>query len=366
MTSPPSPPRQSPLHQVHVESGARMVPFAGWEMPLSYEGQLAEHDAVRRSAGIFDVSHMGQFEISGPGARAYLQYVLPADVEKLREGKSRYTMLLNKAGGVLDDLIVSRTGPESFFAVVNAATKAGDLAWMRARAHDFAGVKVRDVSDQWAMIAVQGPDAFEALDRIVPAGFSWRDTPAFTLHSAGEMIISRTGYTGEQGGEILCPPSMAPEVWRKLAGAGCVPCGLAARDSLRLEAGYPLYGNDLSEDVNPLEAKLSWVIPWKKEARFIGREALLRIRENGPERLMVPLESSGRKPLRKGDAVLCEGAVAGAVTSGGYSPGLRRGIALALVGAECAEAIQFRVRSGKTEIPCVRTQLPFVPIGLKA
>lgn len=366
MTQPPDALRLTPLHQLHADAGARLAPFAGWQMPLAYEGQLAEHEAVRRAAGVFDVSHMGQVEISGPGAEAFLQYVLPADVSRLREGKSRYTVLLNESGGILDDLIVTRTGPDRFFAVVNAATREMDVAWLRARAHQFPGALVHDVSDRWAMIAAQGPRALGILDQVLPGDSPWSETAPFTFHRVGGVIFSRTGYTGEQGGEILCPPALAVDFWGKLVAAGCVPCGLAARDSLRLEAGYLLYGNDMTEETTPLQAGLSWTIAWKKEANFIGREALLREKAEGPARRLIPLESAGRKPLRRGDAVLHQGSEVGAVTSGGYSPGLQKGIALALVAGDAAEAAHFQVKSGRSELPCVRTRLPFVPIGLKA
>lgn len=360
----------SPLESCHKAANARLVPFAGWLMPLTYEGQLAEHLATRQGVGLFDVSHMGQVEISGPGAVAFMQTVFPADLAALELGKSRYTFLLNDQGGILDDLIISRRGRDSFFLVVNAANAVADHGEVVRLSSAHEGVTVTDVSPRWAMIAVQGPGALSMLESLLPAEeVKWSGTDAFTLHEARwrgvECLVSRTGYTGEDGAEVLCPPEISGEIWEALVAAGGVPCGLAARDSLRLEAGYPLHGNDLSPEVTPVEAGLSWAISWDKGKDYPGCGILKSQKEQGPPRRRIALRTGTRKPLRKGDVVLHEGGEIGVVTSGGYSPGLECGIALALVVGDQARHDVYHIRSGNREMPCERTRTPFAPIGLQ-
>lgn len=358
---------RTPLHPVHQRLGARLVPFGGWEMPLTYAGQLAEHHAVRQRVGIFDVSHMGQVRFTGPDALKFLQHLVPADIAALAPGKSRYTQLVADDGGTIDDLIVTCLGEGEYFAVVNASTRIGDLDWM----HTVAGrgahnVHIEDESFRWAMIAVQGPTALAMLDTLLPLTASATDP--FTMHtftSDGEThLLSRTGYTGEAGAELLCPAPLAEVWWNRLMEREAEPCGLAARDSLRLEAGYCLYGNDLSHGISPVEAGLSWSISWKKQEPYPGREALERQKAEGPARRLIGVRSTGRRPLRAGDRILHAGTEVGVVTSGGYSPVLEAGIALALVQSAVAreKTLMIAGKGAETEAHVVKP--PFVTTSL--
>lgn len=338
-----------------------MVPFAGWEMPLSYAGQLAEHTATRTAVGIFDVSHMGQVRLHGPRVVEYLQHLVPNDYATLAVGAARYTQLCNPAGGVIDDLIIARIAPNEFFAVVNAANRARDVEWMRAQAGD--GVVIDDESDRWAMLAIQGPGAPAMIDAVLGTG-AWSGAPAFTMHACRGGYLSRTGYTGETGGEWICPADEAADWWRRFRAAGAVPCGLAARDSLRLEAGYCLHGNDLDPTISPVEAGLGWSIAWRKAERWIGRDVHEAQRAAGPSRLLVPVVSTTRQPMRRGQIVVANDAEVGVVTSGGYSPGLQRGIGLAMV-ATSALGGAIALRGASAPIPIERTRAPFVSTSLK-
>ncbi len=365
MTSESATPLRTPLFQTHQRLGARMVPFAGWEMPLTFAGQVEEHRAVREAAGLFDVSHMGQILIMGRGAEAFLQELVPGNVAALEPGRSRYTQLCNESGGILDDLIMTRLGGEEFLAVVNAARRAVDLAAIRGRAEAHEGdVHVVDESPRWAMIAVQGPEALGILEKTLP-GTAWRATPPFSFHVLDEggstLCISRTGYTGEAGAEILCPGEEAEDWWNRLLAEGAMPCGLAARDSLRLEAGYCLYGQDLDEETTPVEAGLAWSCAWKKPEHWPGREVHERQRSGGPPRRLVGLLSESRRPLRAGDAILTEdGEEAGHVTSGGYSPVLERGIALGYVRPPFLGGDRFQVAGRGKPVPVSKVRPPFV------
>ncbi len=334
--------QRTPLHDSHVRLGARMVPFGGWDMPVVYDSQIAEHEAVRAACGIFDVSHMGQVRFRGAGAGEFLSWLVPGNIARLADGGSLYTTLCNEEGGVIDDLIVSRLSGEEYFAVVNAATREKDIAWMRAKAATRAGgaVTIEDESERWAMIAVQGPEALGILDNLVPEG-GWSGTKPFSIHSVrsagSDLLVSRTGYTGEDGVELLCPAAGAATWWEKLLKLGAKPCGLAARDSLRLEMGYCLYGQDLDETISPFEGGIGWTVSWKKPGDYIGRGALERQRAEGPPRTRIGLKLESRKPLRHGDRVLSDGTDIGVVTSGGYSPTANVGIGLALVDTDQAE-----------------------------
>lgn len=334
---------RTPLFHAHQDAGARIVPFAGWEMPLSYSGQLTEHQAVRSSVGIFDVSHMGQFRIQGASALAFLQHVVPGDMAALQSGQARYTQLCNENGGVIDDLIISRLLDDEFFAVVNAATRPGDFAWMQEQAQrlGYNHISLDDESDQWAMIAIQGPNAIDFLNQLIP-GHKWETTAAFTMHpfldNGATHYLSRTGYTGESGGELICPADRAGAWWKRALDAGAVPCGLAARDSLRLEAGYCLYGNDLTTETTPVEARLGWSIGWKKEENFIGREALEKQKAEKTGKRLIGVQTASRRPIRKGDKVTFQGEEVGELCSGGFSPGLDAGIGLAYITQEAIKA----------------------------
>lgn len=369
-TPPPTAPlHRTPLHQAHIAAGARMTPFGGWDMPLSYEGQLAEHKAVRTGAGIFDVSHMGQVRIGGPEANEFLQWLVPADVTGLRDHQSRYTQLVNEFGGVEDDLIISRLGTHEFFAVVNASTREADVEWMKVKALQGAfDVRITDESVFWGMIALQGPDALYMLESLIPP-IIWSDTPAFTLHQFNwkgvPHLLSRTGYTGEKGAEILCPAELTTEWWEHFLRGGAKPCGLAARDTLRLEAGYCLYGQDLNPQTSPVEANLGWSVGWKKPEEFIGRAILEKQKAIGPARKLVGLRSDSRRPLRHGDQVVAGDQVIGEVTSGGFSPMLEVGIALAYVATEhTASGTTLAVRSRGADIPVRVAKPPFVQTSL--
>jgi aminomethyltransferase len=334
--------RRTALHDRHAAAGARLVPFAGWEMPVQYEGVIAEHKAVRGRVGVFDVSHMGQVETTGPDAEAFLQRLLSNDVTKLAMGGAQYSALCRDDGGVIDDLFTYRLpgdGPR-FLTVTNASNHERDHAWLADHAGDF-DVTVVDAADRYAMLAVQGPDA-----RAVVAELAEGELPArmrtATLTVAGiEMLVCGTGYTGEDGVELMVAPDRAGELWDALAAAGVVPIGLAARDTLRLEACFHLYGNDLSLDRNPLEAGLGWAC--KLETGFIGSEALEGFE---PIDRLVPFAFTGPGIPRQGNPVKTEHGD-GVVTSGTMSPCLEVGIGMAYVPAAAAElgtAIQVDVR----------------------
>jgi aminomethyltransferase len=296
-----------------------MVPFAGWEMPVQYEGVIPEHLAVRRSCGAFDVSHMGQLHVEGPRAAQLLQATLSNDLERIGNGEAQYTLLTNERGGIVDDLIVYRLSPHRFLLVVNAGNKDAAFAWLKAR--EIRGSEVTDVSDEHAMIAVQGP---ESLGRL---GLTQK--PAFT-HEMGrldgvEVMICRTGYTGEQGVELICPSEDAVAVWDAALARGAAPCGLGARDTLRLEVCYPLHGNDLTEETDAISAGLSWVCALDKD--FTGVETLRRIKSEGPGRMLIAFVMDEKAIPRHGMPI----AGGGEVTSGTHSPMLERGIGMGYV-----------------------------------
>ena len=316
---------RTPLYDRHVALGARLVPFAGWEMPVLYEGVIPEHRAVRSDAGAFDVSHMGELIVEGKGAREFLQSALSNDVERLEPGLAQYTLLTNEQGGIVDDLIVYELAPERFLLIVNASNREADFIWLRDREPDDA--EVRDVSDDHALIAVQGPRALERLG--LPAA------PAFTF-AEGEIAgvvctVNRTGYTGEEGVELLVAPDAAGELWDHVLERGVVPCGLGARDTLRLEVCYPLHGNDISPDTDAISAGLGWVCAL--DTGFTGAEVLRRIKESGPEQKLSAFVMEEAAIPRQGMPIL-EG---GEVTSGSHSPMLERGIGLGYVPAELAQ-----------------------------
>jgi aminomethyltransferase len=343
--------------------GARMVPFGGWDMPLHYGSQLQEHHAVRRDAGMFDVSHMRALDITGAGARDFLRRMLANDVAKMRTpGKALYSCMLNEHGGVIDDLIVYRRGPASYRAVVNAATTDKDLAWMGDQARAFP-VTVSPRADL-AMVAVQGPNARHKTAGLLPGGLREQALALkpFFCAEHDDWFAARTGYTGEDGFEIILPGDLAPELWRRLSDAGVAACGLGARDTLRLEAGMDLYGQDMDEAVTPLESGLGWTLAWEPGDRdFIGRAALEARRAAGGLRRFVGLLLTGRGVLRSHQRVLMDGAPAGEVTSGGFAPTLERSIALARVDPGIGETCAVEIR-GKA-VPARVVEPPFVRKG---
>jgi len=355
--------KKTPKHDKHVEAGARIVDFGGWDMPLHYGSQKEEHHAVRQKAGMFDVSHMTIVDLKGERVRELLRYLVANDVAKLQEsGKALYTSMLNEDGGVIDDLIIYFMGESWFRLVVNAATREKDLAWIQKQAGAF-DVDVVERAEL-AMIAVQGPEARELAAPCIDA--EWRDAalalkPFFGME-AGDMFIARTGYTGEDGWEIVMPAAHAATVWDRLTAAGIVPCGLAARDTLRLEAAMNLYGSDMDETISPLEAGLGWTVAWEPEDRdFIGRKPLEAMRANPKKRRFVGLLLEDKGVLRNHQRIVVEGVGEGEITSGGYSPTIGRSIALARVPAGDYDRAQVDVRGKLLNVRIVKT--PFVRNG---
>ncbi len=334
--------RRTPLYDAHVTAGARLVPFAGWEMPVQYEGVSAEHLAVRSGCGVFDVSHMGEIETAGPGALELLQRLLSNDVAKLEPGGSQYSLLCRDDGGVLDDLFTYRLADDRYLTVTNAANHERDLAWFAEHAADF-DAEVTDRIDDYAMLAVQGPRARAIVGSILDGELPVRmRTAVLTRRTPGreaedvarDVLVCGTGYTGEDGVEILTAPEAAPALWDALLAGGAVPAGLGARDTLRLEVCFHLYGNDLSTDRNPIEAGLGWAC--KEETGFIGSDAVARARADGTPEKLAPFAVTERGIPRQGNEVLAGGEPVGRVTSGTYSPSLERGIGMAYVRADLA------------------------------
>lgn len=354
---------KTPLYDKHLEAGARIVDFSGWELPLHYGSQKEEHHAVRNNAGVFDVSHMTIADLRGEGVRDFLRFLLANDVVKLQEpGKALYSAMLNETGGVIDDLIVYFMHESWFRLIVNAATREKDLAWIRRSAESY-DVEVSECTGV-AMIAVQGPNARELAASCIDD--EWREQTLalklFTAMEAGDLFVARTGYTGEDGWEIVMPAARAVAIWDQLLAKGVAPCGLGARDTLRLEAAMNLYGTDMDESISPLEAGLGWTIAWDPEDRdFIGREAL-EVKKADPKRqrfIGLLLEDKG--VLRNHQRVVVEGIGDGEITSGGYSPTIGRSIALARAPAGNYESAQVDVRGKLLSVRVVQT--PFVRNG---
>jgi aminomethyltransferase len=315
---------QTPLHGRHADLGARLVPFAGWEMPVQYEGVIPEHRAVRTDSGVFDVSHMGELEVEGPRARELLQGLLSNDLDRIGPGQAQYTLLTNERGGIVDDLIVYELDPHRYLLIVNASNRQADYEWLKER--ELRGSDVRDVSEEYALLAVQGPRSIERLG--LP------DAPAFTF-APGEIggvecMVNRTGYTGERGVELLVEADDAVTLWDAVLERGAKPCGLGARDTLRLEVGYPLHGNDISPETDAISAGLGWVCALDKE--FTGVEELRRVKADGPKRRLTAFVMVDKAIPRQGMPV----AEGGEVTSGSLSPMLDVGIGMGYVEAPLA------------------------------
>ena len=322
--------RRSPLHDRHLAAGAKLIPFAGWEMPVQYAGIQSEHAAVRGHAGVFDVSHMGQIETRGPGAQAYLQHLLSNDLRKLAEGGAQYSVLCREDGGVLDDLFTYRLADCVYLTVTNAANHARDLEWFQAHAAGF-DVDVIDRIDEFAMLAVQGPDARAIVEGVADGVLPPRFHCCERTVAGAPALVCGTGYTGEDGCELLLDPAQAPQVWDALLGAGVAPVGLGARDTLRLEVCYHLYGNDLMTSRGPIEAGLGWCCA--EATGFIGSEAVARTRADGPAEKLAAFVIEGPGIARQANPV--QGG--GVVTSGTFSPSLQRGIGMAYLPAERAQ-----------------------------
>jgi|KBSMisStandDraft_5_1062788.scaffolds.fasta_scaffold235102_2 aminomethyltransferase len=333
--------KPTPLHARHLASGARMVPYAGWDMPVEYSGITAEHLAVRTRAGVFDVSHMGEIEIAGKDALKTVQHLTSNDASRLKMGQAQYSALLTPEGTFVDDVLVYRLGPNHFMLVINAANVAKAFDWIRAQAPSIGDAAVVDSSPRYALIAVQGPAALDTVQPLTGADLGSVRPYWFTYGEVAQAraLISRTGYTGEDGFEIFIPPNMAERVWQALlqAGhaAGVVPCGLGARDTLRLEAAMRLYGQDIDDTTTPLEAGLAGIVGWDKPD-FLGAARLRAQKASGAERRLVGLEMNDRGIARHGYAVLKDGAPVGTVTSGTQTPFLKKAIAMAYVPAVIA------------------------------
>jgi aminomethyltransferase len=362
--------RQTPLHAVHERLGATMTSFAGWQMPLRYASETAEHLAVRRAAGLFDLSHMGEIAVAGPGAGAALDYALVGNLSALRPGRARYTMICAEDGGVLDDLVVYRLDEEEFLVIANASNTDVVFSSVRDRAagHD---ARVTDATGDYALVAIQGPEAAGILASL--AGGLDLGAIRYYAGAFGEVAgrpawVARTGYTGEDGFEVFCRPEDAVPIWEALtaggagadSGAGLVPAGLAARDTLRLEAGMPLYGNELGPDVTPFEAGLGRVVKFDKPGEFVGREALAARAASGPVRRLAGLTVQSRRIARHGYPVLADGKTCGTVTSGAPSPTLGVPIAMAYLepGADGDDRV-LAVGIRGAEVPVQLTDLPF-------
>ncbi|KAB2956731.1 MAG: glycine cleavage system aminomethyltransferase GcvT [Thermoanaerobaculia bacterium] len=356
-------PRRTPLYDRHVAAGARMVDFAGWEMPVQYAGVIDEHRAVRSAAGLFDVSHMGQIRVAGAGAQDFVQRLTPNDVAKLAPGRIHLSAFLTPEGTYIDDLLVCKTSPEEILIVVNASNAAADFAW--ASSHPHPGLTVEDVSDRWALIAVQGPKAVEIVAALTSVDLSAIRNYGFASGTvAGRpAILSRTGYTGEDGFELFVEPRDAGALWDALLEAGSpkglVPAGLGARDTLRLEAGMPLYGQEIDRETTPWEAGLDWVIKLDK-GDFVGRDALVAARARPLARKRIGYEVEGRGIARHGHKIVSGEREVGVVTSGTFSPSLEKALGMGYVETALAEpgtALEIDVRGRR--IPARVVPIPF-------
>ena len=326
--------KRTPLFEAHVAAGAKLVDFAGWEMPVQYDGIREEHLRVRSACGVFDVSHMGEIETEGPEAAELLQRLLSNDVSKIQVGGAQYSCLCNEDGGVLDDLFTYRLAEQQFLTVTNAANHRRDLEWFEAHAVEF-NVAVKDRIDAFAMLAVQGPDARGIVGRLTEGELPARFRTDELMIAGCPSLVCGTGYTGEDGVELLVAPEDAATVWNALLGTGASPAGLGARDTLRLEVNYCLYGNDLTDERTPIEAGLGWCV--KEDTGFCGAEACRRVRDEGPHEILKPFVMTGPGIPRQGNPILSGGEPVGEVTSGTMSPSLEVGIGMGYLRADLAE-----------------------------
>jgi len=338
--------KKTPFYDCHLRAGGKIVDFGGWDMPLNYGSQIEEHHTVRQDAGMFDVSHMTIVEVTGAEAKAYLQCLLANDVDKLKtKGKALYSGMLNQDGGVIDDLIVYYLSDNHYRVVVNASTREKDLDWMALQARPFQ-VAVAENND-YAMIAVQGPNAIAKANQAMSEAqqSAVEGLGVFSAVDCEQFFIARTGYTGEDGYEIMLPSTQAEPFWNSLLEAGVIPCGLGARDTLRLEAGMNLYGNDMDETVSPLEANMGWTIAWEPQDRaFIGRQALTTEKESGVTSKLVGLVLQGKGVIRAHMKVVVEGVGEGETTSGTMSPTLKQSIGLARVPKATGDSVMLEIR----------------------
>jgi aminomethyltransferase len=354
---------RTPLYSLHTELGARMVPFSGWEMPVQYSGITKEHQAVREQSGIFDISHMGKFVLTGKGVMAALEQLVPSDLSRLQAGAAQYTVLLNDQGGVVDDLIIypqgeDQDGNEVVTIIVNAATMQKDYDWMTSHMN-LDAITLTNLSEQRSLLAIQGPQAVQILQSMTEDKIA--DLPRFG-HLTGKILgqpafFARTGYTGEDGFEVMLDPKAAMELWRSLLTKGVTPCGLGARDTLRLEAAMALYGQDMTDQTSPLEAGLGWLVHLDRKGEFIGRSVLEAQKREGVTRRLVGLQMAGRTIARHDYPVVQNGVSVGIVTSGTLSPTLGVAIALAYVPiamANIGQQVEVEVRGKVYEATVVK------------
>jgi aminomethyltransferase len=356
--------KRTPFYDLHLKAQAKIVDFAGWDMPLHYGSQLQEHHQVRLHAGMFDVSHMGVVDLRGTESTEYLRRLLANNVANLTAGKALYTCMLNEQGGVIDDLIVYKVADDQYRIVINAGTREKDIAWMRMQAESF-DVSLTEHHDL-AMLAIQGPEIKDKLAKLFPAEQTeiLRQLKPFHFAIVDDSFIARTGYTGEDGYEMIFPAKEAAKWWDACLAAGIAPCGLGARDTLRLEAGLNLYGSDMDESVTPLESNLAWTVMLEpKERIFIGRPALEKQSQEGVRRRLVGLVLDGPGVIRNHQKVIIAGDGEGEVTSGGYSPTLEKSIALARVPAEIGNDCFVEIRNKQISAKVIKP--PFVRHGKK-
>lgn len=354
---------RTPLYDKHIAAGARMVDFNGWDMPIHYGSQIEEHHLVRRDAGMFDVSHMVVTDLHGPEVRDFLRYLLANDVGRLQnQGKALYSCMLNEHGGVIDDLIIYYMTDDWFRLVTNAATYERDTSWIRESAKEYDANIKEPVG--LAMIAIQGPNAIERFcDTQLPSTVEQiKQLSPFNAFTLGEMFIARTGYTGEDGVEVVLPVAQMQALWDALLEKGVRPIGLGARDTLRLEAGMNLYAADMDEETSPLVSGLGWTVAWEPEARdFIGRQALEAERKAGPASKLVGLVLEGKGVLRNHQKVIVAGLAEGEITSGSFSPTLEKSIALARVPCQIGTTCKVDIRGQQFDARVIRP--PFVRDG---
>jgi aminomethyltransferase len=326
--------RRTPLYETHLDAGAKLVPFAGWEMPVQYDGIKEEHIAVRTHAGIFDTSHMGQIEVEGPGSLAFLQRLVTNDVARMPIGGAQYSLLLDDEAGVVDDLFLYRLGHDRYLVITNAGNHDADLARFGLVARDF-DVYVRDARDNYAMLAVQGPNARRIVENTLHIDLPPRMKVGARQIGRRPAIVCGTGYTGEDGVELLIVPEIAPAIWTELVDSGIVPCGLGARDTLRMEVCFHLHGNDLSTETDPISAGLGWACV--ESTGFIGSDRVAVMRANGTDETLAPFVIEGAGIARQGNPVMIGEEVVGEVTSGTFSPSLEKGIGMAYLRSDLAE-----------------------------
>jgi aminomethyltransferase len=354
--------KRTPYYQSHQDASAKMVDFAGWEMPIHYGSQITEHEIVRSDAGMFDVAHMTVVDFKGDDARDYLQFLLANDIAKLKVlGKALYSCMLNENGGIIDDLIVYYLHDHFYRVIINSATRDKDIAWLELQADKFSNLELTE-RDDVAMLAVQGPNARDKVLSILSDGQRQQveELGRFMAADIGDYFVARTGYTGEDGFEILMSEDIAVDCWNRLLEAGVKPCGLGARDTLRLEAGMSLYGTDMDETTSPLVSGLNWTLAISDEREFIGKQALLEEQQRGVEQQLVGLVLKDKGMLRNHLKVVTS-AGDGEITSGSYSPTLGKAIAMARIPAGVVGEVEVEVRSKKLKADIVK--IPFVRQG---